>query len=102
MSQITDILDATGIQWAYGNYPDGATLPYLVCRFSYSSDLKADNRNYITKSNWQIELYTHKKDTVSEAAVENAMTVTPWDKTETYIEDDALYQVVWNLLTIGE
>ncbi|MFC0906356.1 hypothetical protein ACFHWD_16900 [Clostridium sp. MT-14] len=77
--------------------------PYIVYLFSYSSDLIADNINYAEISNFQVELYTTKKDLQSEALVQNKLKELefPYSKIETWIESEKMYQVIYEIKLIG-
>lgn len=92
-------LSEIGLPIAYHHFGEPTTLPYLVYLFSYSSDLFADGKNYKTISNFQIELYSNKKDLDSEQKVENKLQDLglPYFKTETWIETEELYQTLYEV-----
>lgn len=77
--------------------------PYIVYLFSYSSDFMADNTNYAEISNFQIELYTIKKDLQSEALAQNKLKALelPYSKVETYLDTEKLYQVIYEVRLMG-
>jgi hypothetical protein len=77
--------------------------PYIVYLFAYSSDLIADNINYAEISNFQVELYTTKKDLQSEALVQNKLKELelPYSKIETYLDTEKMYQVIYEIKLIG-
>lgn len=76
--------------------------PYIVYLFAYSSDFMADNINYKEISNFQVELYTTKKDLNSEALVQNKLKALelPYSKTETWIDAEKMYQVIYEISLI--
>lgn len=92
-----------GLPLAYNHFtnehPDP---PYLVYLYSYSSDLLADNINYKEISNYQIELYTIKKDLENEKLVEEKLKEIelPYSKTETYLNDEKLFQIIYEVQLI--
>lgn len=77
--------------------------PYIVYLFSYSSDFMADNTNYAEISNFQVELYTTKKDLQSEALVQNKLKALelPYSKIENYLDTEKLYQVIYEVRLMG-
>ena len=92
-------LSEIGLPISYHHFVESPALPYLVYLFSYSSDLIADGKNYKTISNFQIELYSNKKDLANELKVENKLQDLglPYFKTETWIEAEELYQTLYEV-----
>ena len=78
------------------------TSPYIAYLFSNSGDLMADDRNYVEISDFQVELYTTKKDLQSEALVQNKLKALelPYSKSETWIESEKMYQVIYQIRLI--
>ena len=102
-------LKAIGYPVAYSHFLDtpqnpAPNPPFIVYREAYSSDLMADNQNYVGISNVQVELYTDRKDLASESAVQNKLKELglPYAKTEAYLEDEKLFQVIYEIQLIGE
>jgi len=93
------MLKTTGLPVAYHHFVSPPCPPYIVYLFSYSSNFGADNRVYSKQSNYQVELYTAKKDPVSEKLIEDLFDEHDifWEKTETYIESEGLYQVLYEI-----
>lgn len=93
------LLQSTGLSVAYHHYASPPTPPYVVYLFAYSSNFGADNRVYNRVKNFQVELYTTKKDLASELLIENALDAADvyWEKTETHIESEGLYQILYEL-----
>lgn len=92
-------LQDIGLPLRYHHFSSPPEPPYLVFFFSYSGDLIADNINYAPASNYQIELYTNKKDLASETLVENRLKEIrlPYLKTETWLESEGLYQIIYEV-----
>lgn len=92
-------LKEIGLPVAYSHFSDIPNPPYLVYLFSYSNDLIADNVNYKSISNFQIELYTTIKDLPSEKLVEDKLKEIelPFRKLETYIDSEKLFQILYEV-----
>jgi len=93
------LLKSTGLPVAYHHFTSPPTPPYIVYLFSYSSNFGADNKVHSQADNYQVELYTVKKDPTSEALIEGLFDANEiyWDKTETYIDSEGLYQVLYEI-----
>jgi len=92
-----------GLPLTYHHFTTPPALPYLIYLFSYSNDLIADNQNYQEISNFQIELYSNKKDLASEKLVEDKFKALrmPYSKLETWIDTENLYQIIYEIQIIG-
>jgi len=108
LQELYTALKAIGYPVAYSHFLDtqqspAPAPPFITYREAYSSDVMADNLNYVGVSNIQIELYTDRKDPAAEAAVQNKLKELglPYSKTETYIEDERLFQVIYEIQLIG-
>jgi len=97
-------LKATGYPVAYSHFKTAANPPYIVYLFAYSSDMIADNVNYHEISNFQVELYTATKDLTAEAKVQAALRTLelPYGKSETWLENEELFQILYEVQIIGE
>lgn len=93
------LLKTSGLPVAYHHFAQPPTPPYIVYLFSYSSSFGADNKAYNKQPNYQVELYTTKKDPVSEKLIEDLFDEHDiyWEKTETYIDSEDLYQVLYEI-----
>ena len=93
------LLKTINLPVAYHHFTSPPSPPYIVYLFSYSSNFGADNKVYEAGKNFQVELYTTKKDPASEKLIEDALNGADayWDKTETYIESEGLYQVLYEI-----
>lgn len=92
-----------GFPCAYHHFPTAPEPPYTVVLYTYSSDLQADNQNYADVGNYQLELYHNVKHPPSEKLIENKLKELriPYEKVETYIESERLYQVIYRVRLIG-
>ena len=93
------LLKSTGLPVAYHHFTSPPTPPYIVYLFSYSSNFGADNKVHSQADNYQVELYTKTKDPTSEALIEGLFDANEiyWEKTETYIESEGLFQVLYEI-----
>ena len=93
------LLKTTNLPVAYHHFASPPGPPYIVYLFAYNSNFGADNKAYNKQPNYQVELYTTKKDPVSEKLIEDLFDEHDiyWEKTETYIEGEGLYQVLYEI-----
>ena len=93
------LLKTTKLPVAYHHFISSLSPPYIVYLFVYSSNLGADNKVYKEFKNFQVELYTKTKDLASEKLIEDALAEADiyWEKIETYIESEGLYQVLYEI-----
>lgn len=103
ITELNQALKTIGLPVAYHHFAKPPEPPYLVYLFSYSNDMIADNQNYVELSNFQVELYNTKKDPVTEKRVEDKLKELelPYTKTETFIESEGLFQVLYLFQMIG-
>lgn len=84
---------------AYRAFPEkkAPKLPYICYYEEGTSNFFADNMVFPPISNVDIELYTSKKDKSSEALVEAELNKAgiPWERTETYIDSEKMYQITY-------
>ena len=93
------LLKTTGLPVAYHHFTSPPSSPYMVYLFSYNTNFGADNKVYNAAKNFQVELYTTKKDSASEKLIEDALNGADvyWEKTEMYIDSEGLYQVLYEI-----
>lgn len=77
--------------------------PFITYHFTSSSDVMADNHNYAEISNFQVELYTTTKDPAREKLVQDKLKELrlPYSKIGTWIEEEKLFQVIYETQLIG-
>ena len=97
--EVSTMVKSIGLPYAYYQFPEGtAEAPPFICFFwSEDNDLKADNINYQKIERLNIELYTDNKDYENEATIETVLTNNSvvWSKSETYIDSERLYMVLY-------
>jgi len=93
------LLKSTGLPVAYHHFTSPPSPPYIVYLFTYSSNFGADNKVHSQADNYQVELYTKTKDPAAEALIEDLFDEHDiyWEKSETYIESEGLYQVLYEI-----
>ena len=93
------LLKTTNLPVAYHHFTSPPSPPYIVYLFSYSSNFGADNKVHSQADNYQVELYTKTKDPAAEALIEGLFDDNDiyWEKTETFIESEGLYQVLYEI-----
>ena len=103
LSELRTQLLTLGMPAEYGGFINSPTPPYIIYVHAYSADMIADNQNYVDIGNFQIELYTVKKDPTSEGLVEALLKSLrlPYLKVEAFIDSLKLRQVVYQIQLIG-
>lgn len=103
LQELFQELKSIGYPVAYGSFAKPTPPPYLIYQFAYSNDLVADNQNYVEVSNIQVELYTEIKDLVAEQKVQAKLKELslPYSKLETWLEEEKLYQIIYEIQLIG-
>lgn len=98
-AELYNLLKSTGLPVAYNHFKTAPSLPYIIYLFTYSSNFAADGKIYKRFDNYQVELYSEKKDLGSEQLLENVFDENDiyYDKSETYIESEEMYQVNYEI-----
>lgn len=98
-NELYNLLKSTGLPVAYHHFDEPPNLPYIIYLFTYSSNFAADGKIYKRFDNYQVELYSEKKDLESEQLIENLFDENDiyYDKSETYIESEKMYQVIYEI-----
>ncbi|WP_027410368.1 hypothetical protein [Anoxybacteroides tepidamans] len=101
--ELFQALKSVGYPIAYGSFTDPVTPPFITYQFVNSNDLIADNTNYVSIENFQVELYTAKKDLTTEQKIQDKLKELglPYRKFEAYIDEEKLYQIVYEIQILG-
>lgn len=104
LAELNTALRATGYPVAYSHFKSEVTPPYIAYIFAYSSDLIADNTNFVEIGNFQVELYTTIKDLTAEGKVQTTLKNLGlvYSKSETFLETEGLFQIMYDIQIIGE
>ncbi|MEK4655945.1 MULTISPECIES: hypothetical protein [Bacillus] len=102
LAELKKILDATGYPVAYSHFtatPDNPVPapPYICFLVDGSSNMMADNKVYQKINDVSIELYTLRKDLVTESKLEKVLDdlEIPYESFEVFIESEKLYQKIY-------
>lgn len=99
MDRLLEILKECGIPFAYDHFAEGESPdPPFICYLLPGSDnFSADGKVYYKKNEVRIELYTDTKDLAVEQMVEDALDAVCifYDKSETWIDSEKLYEVLY-------
>ncbi|SDC69942.1 hypothetical protein SAMN02799630_01220 [Paenibacillus sp. UNCCL117] len=104
LAELVTILKSTGLPVAYGEFPaPSPPPPFITLQFAYSSDLQADNHNYVEIGNMQVELYTKMKEPETEKLLQDVLKANrfPYSKLETWLETEKLRQIIYEIQLIG-
>lgn len=99
LKEIDGLLKSTGLPVTYYAWPEKAAppLPYICYLVAYSNNFSADGSVYLPINHIQIELYTRLKEPMTEGKVEQALSSLFWEKTETYIDTEGCYQILYEI-----
>lgn len=99
LSELNTLLKTTGLPVVYRAWDESTAppLPYICYLVAYSNNFSADGAVYAPFNHIQIELYTKLKDPETEGKVELALSSFFWEKTETYIDTEKCYQILYEI-----
>lgn len=100
MEKLLSILDSIGIPYAYDHFAEWESPepPFLCYLLPGSDNFSADGKVYHKISEVRLELYTDYKDLASEQKVEDTLDAAGlfYNKTETWIDSEKLYEVLYS------
>ena len=106
MEKILSILRGLGIPFAYDHFAQGESPepPFICYLISASDNFGADGKVYYKIDQFNIELYTDLKDLSLERKIEEALDEASifYNKSETWIESESLYEVLYTFEMEGE
>lgn len=101
LTEMAALLRGLGLPLAYHHFAEGEAPnpPFLVYLSPGSDNFAADGRVYFKVTQIDIELYTDAKDPALEERLENLLDGAGlfYDKTESFIESERLYEVLYEL-----
>jgi len=76
--------------------------PYITYLRAFDNNISSDFQVHGKYKNYQVELYSNKKDLTAEQTLEAVLNNidSDYETTETYIESESLYQVVYQIKVI--
>ena len=106
MDKILSILNALGIPIAYDHFAQGESPnpPFICYLIPGTNNFSADGVAYYKINQFNIELYTDLKDLSLERKLEEALDEASifYNKSETWIESESLYEVLYTFEMEGE
>ena len=104
--EVKQMIESIGLPYTYDSFPNNVAPapPYIVFNYPNNDDFGADNTNYVSIDVLNIELYTSIKDFELERNLEAVLNANGfyYDKTETYIRQDNIYQITYVTEVITE
>ena len=104
--EVMVMADETGLPNAYDHFAEGESPepPFLVFLFPNSDNFAADGRAYLKINELHFELYTDRKQPDLEEEVEAVLDGhgIVYDKTEVWIPEERLYEVLYSMEVINE
>lgn len=98
-SEIVAMLTEMELPYAYDHFAEGESPepPFLLFLFPGTDNFIADGITYAQITEVAVELYTDAKNPPLEKRIEDVFQAheQPWDKTETWIEEEKLYEVLY-------
>ena len=98
--RLFDALEATGFPVAYHHFnvaDPPASFPFICWMVDYTDDLKADDFNYVGRTNVRIELYYQTPNWEDQEKLERQLQNLDltFDKEEVWIEQEQIYQMIY-------
>lgn len=99
--EINDMMQETGLPFAYHHFAEGEapTPPFLIFLSPGEDTFGADNIVYHSFIRLNIELYTDEKSPDTESMIEDILREHEifYEKSETWIESEQLYEILYEL-----
>ena len=99
--KIIEILEETGIPFAYDHFAEGESPdpPFCIFLIPGSDNFNADDAVYEKLNRLVVELYTDKKDPALEERIEDVLTRYEmlWSRSEVWIDSEKLYEVRYEM-----
>lgn len=94
-----ELLKTAGLPVAYYAFPENEApqLPFICYLIPFTNNFSADGKVYQKINYVQVELYTKLKSPEIEEKVEEALSSFYWEKTETYLEDEKCFEIIYEL-----
>jgi hypothetical protein len=99
------MIEETGLPVAYDHFAEGESPdpPFICFLFPGSDNLFADNTVFQKIDELNVELYTDRKDPDMETRIEGILNSheLPFEKSEVWIADERMYEVLYQTQIIG-
>lgn len=104
--EVASMIQGMGLPFTYDSFPNNISPnpPYIVFNYPQKDDFGADNTNYVSIDALNIELYTSAKDFALESSIESVLNGNGlfYEKNESYIRSENLYQITYTTQVITE
>ena len=97
LAEIKERLVGTGFPVAYSHFSERMDPPFICYMQTGTDNFAADDAVYFPVKNVRVELYTNKKDLSAEGKVETALSDIYWEMNESYIKEENLYQIIYEI-----
>lgn len=97
LAEIKERLVRTGFPVAYSHFKSKTAPPFICYMQTVTDNFAADDTMYFPVKGVRIELYTCKKDVPAEEKVEAALSGIYWEMSESYIKEENLFQIVYEI-----
>lgn len=87
----------------YDHAPVGQTLPFMDIHSEQPDNFSADNKVFVEKWNFRIDLYTVEKDISLENQIKTLLNNNGifWTKTEQYLDDQNCWEIEFEFEVLG-
>lgn len=88
----------------YDHAPNGTRLPFMTIHITQPDNFAADNSVYCENWHFRIDLYTAEKNPSLEREIKELLNENGifWYRTETYLDDQHVYEVEFEFDTYGD
>jgi hypothetical protein len=102
---VVEMLEEADLPLAYDHFAEGESPdpPFICFLFPGSDNLFADDTVFQKIDELDIELYTDKKDPDTETRIEDILAAheLPYEKSEVWIAEERMYEVLYQTQIIG-
>lgn len=106
MGKITELLEKTGLPFAYDHFAEGESPepPFITYIVEGTENFCADCRVYAVVLDIGIELYTDRYEPDTEKRLERVLDAEdiPWDRESEWIGPERMYQTTYDITLIEE
>lgn len=101
LKDVQTILETTRLPVAYNSFTEedikakGITLPFICWLNTGEDNFAADNKAYYGSHKIAVELYEEYRDETTEGKVETALQDIFYTKQMTYIDDEKMYEIIY-------
>lgn len=92
-------LEKSGYPTAYNSFEERQVPPYVTFIRPSSENVSSDSKVHGKFKNYNVELYTKKKDSIAEKKIEDIIGIIDpdYETLEVYIETEKMFQVTYSI-----